>query len=194
MQFVMPNDIPSPWKGFLEKLDTLLEEPVRLDCIGGFAVVMGYGLPRATNDLDYRTLDPFNRINDLQRIAGPESPLAKEFGVYAQYTGVDSMPESYEDRLTELFPCHFKNLRLFIPDPYDLVLSKLTRNIDRDRQDVEYLATTQKLDPAILRERYKELIPNLIGPQARHDATLEFWLEAYFARVQDQQQDRQLNS
>jgi len=38
-QFVMLTDIPAPWKEFLEKLDTLLEEPVRLDCIGGFAVV-----------------------------------------------------------------------------------------------------------------------------------------------------------
>jgi hypothetical protein len=178
----MPTDIPAPWKGFLEKLDTLLEEPVRLDCIGGFAVVMGYGLPRATNDLDYRTLNPYNRVNDLQRIAGPASALAKEYGVYVQYTAVDSIPENYEDRLTELFPGHFKSLRLFIPDPYDLVLSKLSRNIERDRQDVEYLAKTQHLDPAVLRERYKEL--TLIGPQARHDATLEFWLEAYFAKPQ----------
>ena len=91
----MPNDIPAPWKGFLEKLDKLLEEPVRLDCIGGFAAVMGYGLPRATNDLDYRTLDPYNRINDLQRIAGPASALAKQYGVHLQYTAVDSIPENY---------------------------------------------------------------------------------------------------
>ena len=69
-------------KGSWKKLDKLLEEPVRLDCIGGFAAVMGYGLPRATNDLDYRTLDPYNRINDLQRIAGPASALAKEYGVH----------------------------------------------------------------------------------------------------------------
>jgi hypothetical protein len=180
----MLNDIPAPWKGFLEKLDKLLEEPVRLDCIGGFAAVMGYGLPRATNDLDYRTLDPYNRINDLQRIAGPASALAKQYGVHLQHTAVDSIPENYQDRLRELFPGHFKNLRLFIPDPYDLVLSKLTRNIERDRQDVEYLARSQYLDAAVLRERYKELTPNLIGPQARHDATLEFWLEAYFTKPQ----------
>jgi hypothetical protein len=180
----MLTDIPAPWKGFLEKLDTQLEEPVRLDCIGGFAVVMGYGLPRATNDLDYRTLNPYNLINDLQRLAGPASALAKEYAVYVQYTAVDSMPETYEDRLTELFPGHFKSLRLFIPDPYDLALSKLSRNIERDRQDVEYLAKTQHLDPAVFRERYKEL--TLIGPQERHDATLEFWLEAYFAKPQGQ--------
>jgi hypothetical protein len=178
----MLNDIPAPWKGFLEKLDELLEEPVRLDCIGGFAAAMGYGLPRSTNDLDYRTLDPYDRINDLQRLAGPASALAKQHGVHLQYTAVDSLPENYEDRLTEIFRGHFENLRLFIPDPYDLVLSKLTRNIERDRQDVEYLARSQHLDPAVLRERYIELIPNLIGPRARHDATLEFWLEAYFAK------------
>ena len=40
-------------------LDALLDEVIRLDCIGGFAVVMGYGLARATNDLDYRTLHRF---------------------------------------------------------------------------------------------------------------------------------------
>jgi hypothetical protein len=106
----MPTDIPSPWKGFLEKLDALLEEPIRLDCIGGFAAVMGYVLARATNDLDYRTLHPYNRINDLQRIAGPTSALAREYGVQVQHTGVDSMPENYEDRLKELFPGHFKSL------------------------------------------------------------------------------------
>ncbi len=89
------------------------------------------------------------------------------------------------DRLTELIPGHFKNLRLFVPDPYDLVLSKLSRNMERDRQDVEFLARTKQLDPTVLRQRYeKELRPGLIGPATRHDATLEFWLEAYFVKPQ----------
>jgi len=92
------------------------------------------------------------------------------------------MPENYEERLTELYPGRFKNIRLFVPDAYDLVLSKLSRNIERDRQDVEFLAKTMHLDPAILRQRYElELKPNLIGPPSQHDLTLEFWLEAYFA-------------
>lgn len=181
----MLSDIPSPWKEFLAELDSLLDEPIRLDCIGGFAVVTGYGLVRATNDLDYRTILPFNRIQDLQLLAGAQSALARKYGVYTQYTAVDSMPENYEDRLMELFPGHFANLRLFIPDPYDLVLSKLCRNIQRDREDVAFLAETKHLDPDMLRERYKELIPNLIGPQNRHDATLEFWVEAYFGKARE---------
>ncbi len=41
------------------------------------------------------------------------------------------MPENYDERLTELYAGRFKNIRLFVPDAYDLVLSKLTRNIIR---------------------------------------------------------------
>jgi hypothetical protein len=92
------------------------------------------------------------------------------------------MPDSYEDRVIELFPGRFKNLRLFIPDPYDLVLSKLSRNADRDREDVKYLSNVCTLDQQILRKRYtEELRPNLIGDCKQHDQTLEFWIEAYFA-------------
>jgi hypothetical protein len=174
---------PSPWREFLGELDGLLDEPITLHCIGGFAVVVGFGFPRGTNDLDYRTLIPYNRITDLQRMAGPGSALAQKHKVYIQHTGVESMPESYDERLTELFPGRFHNIRLFVPDAYDLVLSKLTRNSQRDREDVEFLAKTQHLDPAVLRERYqKEMRPIVIGLPSQHDKTLEFWIEAYFGK------------
>jgi hypothetical protein len=178
-------DLPSPWGDFLGELDTLLDEPIELHCIGGFAVVAGYGFPRGTNDLDYRTLIPYNRINDLQRMAGPGSALARKHKVYVQHPGVEAIPEDYDKRLTELYPGRFKNIRLCIPDAYDLVLSKLSRNIERDRQDVEYLARTEHLDPEILRERYtKKLRSILIGDLRQHDQTLEFWIEAYFPQRQ----------
>jgi hypothetical protein len=181
----MSHDLPSPWGQFLEELDALLDEPIELHCIGGFAVVVGYQLQRATNDLDYRTLVPYNRINDVQQMAGPGSDLARKHKVHMQHTGVESMPENYEGRLTELYAGHFKNIRLFIPNPYDLILSKISRNIERDRQDVAYLAKTLGLEAAILQARYEEeLKPNLIGPVNQHDATLRFWVEAYFAKPQ----------
>jgi len=174
-------DLPVPWGDFLGELDALLDEPIQLHCIGGFAVVAGYGLARATNDLDYITLIPYNRINDLQQLAGPESALAQKHKVYLQHPGVDAMPENYDERLTELGPGRFKKIRLFIPDAYDLVLSKLSRNIERDRQDVEFLVRTERLQAGILRERYaEELRSGLIGDPKQHDQTLEFWIEAYF--------------
>jgi uncharacterized nucleotidyltransferase DUF6036 len=178
----MPPDLASPWQEFLAELDTLLDEPFSLHCIGGFAVIVGYGLPRSTNDLDYRSIVPANRVKHLQELAGEGSALARKHKVWLQYSAVDSIPEGYEERLTELFPERFANMRIFIPDPYDLVLSKLGRDKRRDREDFKFLMRTKNLDPAILRERYvAELRPILIGPVDRHDATLEFWLEDYFA-------------
>ena len=172
---------PSPWREFLEELDGMLDEPFDFHCIGGFAVVIAYGLRRSTNDLDYVSLIPCNRIPEVQSIAGPGSPLAKKHKVYVEHVGVASVPENYQDRMKEFYAGYFKHIHLYVLDPYDLVLSKLSRNADRDREDAKHLVETQKLDAEILRERYKkELRALLIGPPEQHDQTLEFWIEAYF--------------
>ena len=66
----MPPDLPPPWKQFLEELDALLSEPVELHCIGGFAVVAAYHLPRSTNDLDYYTPIPVDCGENLDSWLG----------------------------------------------------------------------------------------------------------------------------
>ncbi|MFZ0334288.1 MAG: DUF6036 family nucleotidyltransferase [Candidatus Acidiferrales bacterium] len=177
----MLPELPSPWREFLTELDDLLNEPCELHCIGGFAVVAVYGLPRSTNDLDYYSIVPQHCTDELERIAGEGSDLARKHKVHVHHASVASLPESYEERMTELFAGRFKNLRLLVLDPYDLVLSKLSRNVERDREDVEYVVKTQHLDAAILRARYEqELKPYLIGPVERHDNSIKFWIEAYF--------------
>lgn len=175
------SNLGPPWTNFLEELDSLLSEPIQVHCIGGFAIVAAYGLRRGTNDLDYFSLVPADRIRDLQEIAGEGSPLARKHKIHVHHAGIATLPESYEERMRELLPGRFKRIRLFVLDPYDLVLSKLSRNEERDRDDVKHLALTLHLDGDILRERYEaELKPHLIGPPERHNATLAFWLEAYF--------------
>lgn len=54
----MSPSLPPPWREFLAELDDVFDEPLQFHCIGGFAVVAAYGLPRSTNDLDYFTLIP----------------------------------------------------------------------------------------------------------------------------------------
>ena len=177
----MSPEPPPEWAAFLKELDNLLDESVELHCIGGFAAVAAYGLPRSTNDLDYYSIAPSNRVGDLENLAGEGSALARKHRVYIHHAAIASVPDDYEDRLTELHPRRYKNIRLLVPDPYDLILSKLSRNAETDREDVQYLAQTQKLEARILRERYEtELRASLVGPLNRHDGTLEFWLRAYF--------------
>jgi len=90
----------------------------------------------------------------------------------------------HETRLTELFPGQFKNLRIYVSDPYDLILSKLERNSPKDREDVGYLVDKLNLDPNLLRERYeREQRPNLSN-ESRHDLTLKLWLDLFPPRAQ----------
>jgi hypothetical protein len=177
----MPPKLESPWKEFLEELDSLLTEPLELHCIGGFAILAAYGYKRITNDLDYFTLVPIDVVNRLHKLAGQGSALARKHKVHVQHVPVASLPEDYETRIAPLFPGHFKNIRLFVLDPYGLILSKLSRNADRDREDVAFLAKSLSLDKEVLRGRYeRELRPSVIGPVERHDATLEMWVQAYW--------------
>jgi hypothetical protein len=91
---------------------------------------------------------------------------------------VTQPPYEYESRLQEMFPGTFQHLRLMALDPYDLALTKLERNIERDRNDVRYLAKTIPFDLKLLRGRYTtELRPYLGNPQ-REDLTLQLWIDA----------------
>jgi hypothetical protein len=157
----MPPDIPKPWDAFLEDLDQSLEEPVELHCLGGFVLTMLYGLKRPTADVDVLAVQP--RIDHR---------------VYLQLvTVLEAYPEDYDERLTEMFPGAFQNLRLFALDPYDLALTKLRRNSQRDREDILHLAKAAPLDIETLRARYREMRPLLANPE-REDLTLRLWIEA----------------
>ena len=103
--------------------------------------------------------------------------LHKKHSVYLDYVGVSKVPEDYEERLTEMFAGVFKHLRICALDPYDLALSKLERNIQRDRDDVKHLGRTIPLRLEILKERYEKELRWQLGNPEREDLTLKLWME-----------------
>jgi hypothetical protein len=171
------NFPPEPWKSFFTEIDASLEEEVTLHCLGGFVMTILYGLDRPTADVDVLPVGSNAATDSLIGLAGQGSTLHKKYRVHLQVVGVAQVPVNYEDRLTEMFPGTFNHLRLFALDPYDLALSKIERNAQRDRDDVKHLARTLPLDLKVLRERYqKELRPDLGNPE-REDLTLKLWIE-----------------
>jgi hypothetical protein len=117
----------------------------------------------------------------LIEIGGKGSALHQKHKVYLDAVTVATPPENYEERLVPMFPGAWRRLRLFALEAHDLALSKLERNIERDRDDVQQLARAGHLRADILRERnYAELRPNLLAHEARHDLTLRLWLESYW--------------
>jgi hypothetical protein len=180
----MASEMPQPWKAFLAELDEALGvDPAfagaatDLHCTGGFVVSVLYGLARPTNDLDI--IEPFGLLKPLLDLAGPDSALGKKHGVHIDAKArVATIPCNYVERLTDMYPGAFSNVRLLAPDPYDLALSKLERNADRDIEDVKMLALSGGLDSQKLRERYvEELRPYLVGRIESYDLTLDLWVD-----------------
>ncbi len=175
----MPK-IPEPWGAFLRDLDNAIAEPVELHCFGGFVVSLHYGSLRSTRDIDVLVGKPASTLQDLIALAWEGSALHKKHRVYLQHVTVTTYPESYDQRLTEMFPGAFQQLRLYALDPYDLALSKLERHYEHDREDVLYLAENVPLDVDKLRALYEqEMRPYLgNGIQSKADLTMKLWIEA----------------
>ncbi len=169
------KNILEPWKSFFAAIDETLDEEIRLEILGGFVVTIFYNAPRTTADVDIVSVIPNTQTRNLIEISGEGSPLHKKHGVYLDRVGIATLPENYQDRLTEIFADSFQNLKFLALDPYDIALAKIERNIDRDREDVKFLAKAVPFDLRILEERYfKELRP-LLGIPEREDLTLRLW-------------------
>ena len=171
----MQTKIPEPWLSFLNEIDEFVDEETHLHCLGGFVVTVVYGRERETSDIDVLTL--VQRSPGLFDKAGIGSEMYHRYGLYLDPVGIATLPENYEDRLEEVFPGTFKNLRLFALDPYDLALVKLERNGDIDRQDVAHLARVVPFDLNILKARYTNELRTYLGNPQREDLTLKLWIE-----------------
>jgi len=166
---------PQPWRSFLHEIDNYVAEEHYFHCLGGFVVTQLYGSVRTTSDVDFLTLA--GNAGDLIGYAGIGSPLYDKYGLYLDPVGVATVPDSYEERLTEMYPGAFEHLRLFALDPYDIALSKIERNIERDREDVKYLASAVPLDLDVLQSRYNDELRPYLGIPEREDLTLKLWIE-----------------
>lgn len=168
---------PEPWDSFLKALDAEAQSVVRLDCLGGFVVTQLYGLERPTADLDVMELVPREAAEHLTALGGQGGTLHREHRVYIDRVGVAAVPEDYESRLTEMFPGAYRNLRVMALDPYDLALSKLQRNSQKDRDDVRFLARQVPFDLDLLQRRYTTELRWQMGVVEREDRTLQLWVE-----------------
>ena len=171
----MPNrQISEPWRSFLMDIDNFVTEDTYFHCLGGFVVTQLYGSSRTTSDVDFLTL--VQRNDDLITYAGMGSKLNQKYGLYLDPVGIANVPENYEDRLSEMYPGSFRHIHLLALDPYDIALSKIERNIERDRDDVKHLARTVPFDLDILKQRYHDELRVYLGNPEREDLTLELWI------------------
>lgn len=167
---------PEPWLSFLRALDREAKQTIDLHCMGGFVVSLLYGFSRPTADLDVLSVVPSD-ARTLLELGIRGSDLHRQFKVFLDFVGIAHLPEDYEGRLVEMYRGGFEHLRLLALDPYDLALSKLERNIQRDRDDVKHLARTVPFDLEILKHRYETELRWQMGNPGREDLTLKLWID-----------------
>jgi len=169
--------LSEPWRAFLLDLDSKLEGATALHCLGGFIVAEYYGLTRPTGDIDVIEAVGAASLKTLAQVAGKGSELAKTHHVYLDVVTVATVPENYDAHLIDVYQDTFDKLRLRAFERHDLVLAKLTRNNDRDREDVRRLAGGPGLDPKILEARYTTELRFQSTNVRRDDLTLSLWIE-----------------
>jgi hypothetical protein len=156
-----------------------MTEVCTLPCFGGFAVTQEYGISRPTSDIDVLDVAPPHAVDFLMREGGQGSPLAIEHKVYLDFVGIANPPYEYESRLRPMYPGAFQHLRLLVMDPYDVALTKLKRDSDKDFQDVLQLAENIPFDLDLFEKRYQEeLRDNTTGKPEDNDITFNRWKEA----------------
>ncbi len=174
--------LPKPWPDFLKAVDAELSREVSLHCIGGFVLAALYQIPRPTGDVDYIAS---HDAQEIERVAGQESALAKKFKLFFQGVGVAEFPYEYESRLMKL-DLGLDKLQLWVMDPYDLLLTKMTRNNPKDREDAKFLIKKLDLEFASFENRFLDEMAGWIPNPDRHALTVKLWHE-YFPKAKDEQ-------
>jgi hypothetical protein len=176
----MTTDRPDePWFSFLAELDSQMDGPADLHCIGGFVVSQVYGFARETADLDALSVVPPRAAEQVVRLAGKESALRRKHRVYVDHVGVANFPADYESRLVRVFPV-WERVRLWSLEPHDLALTKLGRSNERDIRDVIFLAQAELIHRDTLVARFEEeLEPYIIGRTPTwHRNALKMWIDS----------------
>jgi hypothetical protein len=104
-----------PSQATLEALDQEFSASCDLHCLGGFVLTEHYGVAR------------------------------RRHRAYVDVVTVAEIPDDYESQLIDMQVGGLTHLRLLAFEGHDLVLAKLARNTDRDREDVVALARAQGL-------------------------------------------------
>ncbi len=165
------SQVPEPWRSFLGELDREATEEIRLDCMGRFVVTLLYGLSRATSDLDVLLIAPREQRAPLLELGVRGGALHRKYKIYLDYVAVASVPEDYEDRLTEMFPGAYKHLRPRSIRPG--VIKARTQHPARSRR----CKAPGSLHPTGLENPQGAELRWQLGNPEREDLTLRLWTE-----------------
>lgn len=172
---------------FLRDIDALLKKDsfdgkVTLYVFGGAAAVIAYGSKRGTLDIDAHIE---NRAAEEKLLgwAGRGSKLERKHGLYLQSANTELMlleSPDWKKRCVGILAGKLKHLRMKALGKEDLILSKLSRYNDRDREDIKFIIEKTEVDSKKLIAYYKSARLYFVGNLGTLDATFNVVLGEHF--------------
>lgn len=159
-----------------------LKGRIALYVFGGAAAVIAYGSRRGTVDID-AYLEDEHIGKKLQEWAGKGKELARKHGIYFSSANTSLMlieDPDWKDRCVAILKDRLKHIRVMALSREDLILSKLSRYNDRDREDIQFLTDKYRIDPKKIIAYYKAARQYYVGHFGTLDQTFNIVLEENF--------------
>ena len=152
---------------FLRDLGGRLRTPAGLQIRGSTALILPGLLSRMTEDIDVVDELPAAIRNEHALLAD----LSTEYGIALTHFQSHYIPDGWQLRLKSLGP--FRDLEVFLLDPYDVCLSKLFSSRSKDLSDLRHLGS--QLEKDTFRQRLLSSGNRLRGEEKLRKAAEHNW-------------------
>lgn len=171
----MPLD-KSELIGFLEEVEKELGRSITLVAVGGTALTL-LGVKPSTRDVDFTV--PGDDYGEFQN-ALKNTPHGFKVDCWKDGTVFSQMlPDDYLARSSDIRK--LKRIRLKALSPADIVVTKIGRLDERDKQDIQACISRFKLRKKQITRRAKQV--QYVGRDENYEINLKYVLENFFKRA-----------
>jgi hypothetical protein len=144
---------------FIRSVDRHLTERVKVVVIGGAAAALAYDASVRTADVDI-----FAVVDGSPDALGTAAALARRetgLGVSVSAAAVADLPYNYESRFKPVRGLELENLKIVVPDKYDLALAKTMRGHPHDIEAVKSIHDHHRLSRKTFVDRFERELMNI---------------------------------
>jgi hypothetical protein len=150
-------------------------KPTNITAVGGTAMTL-LDLKTSTIDIDFDFRNDKDRKGFKKTLEGiPHGFKIDSF--VGGFIFSQQLPKDYFEKSIRI-PHRFKNIRLYALHPLDIVLSKIGRLDERDREDIKSCIEEYKLKKSQIRKRAK--LVKYVGHEESYQINLQYVLKNFF--------------
>jgi hypothetical protein len=160
---------------FLEEVDKILYQKITLIAVGGTAMTL-LKLKQSTIDIDF----DLSR-NEAKAFREALETLKPGFKIDIFEDGLiftQQLPADYQKNAISIKKAKFKNIQLSALHPLDIVVTKIGRLNERDKEDIK--ACIRKFKPTKKQVQKRAGQIQYVGHESVYHANLQYVLKNYF--------------